>query len=197
MYPQPQPQSATPGPQPALRRAHRPVPPRVRGLTLVELAVVLALVSLLAGLALPHWGESVARRHLEGAAAQLATDIQFARSAAAARNAPVRLAVPAGGSCYVVHSGPAGSCRCGSDTGQPAVCQAGAQALRAAWLPAGVRLSVNSASMLFDPSPGTVTPAGTLRVQGQGKQAVHHVVNVMGRVRSCSPAPGLAGYPSC
>ena len=54
--------------------------------------------------------------------------------------------------------------------------------------------------MLFDPLHGTSTPAGTLKITGASGRAVQHVVNVMGRVRTCSPqgaAPALAGYRVC
>jgi type IV fimbrial biogenesis protein FimT len=53
------------------------------------------------------------------------------------------------------------------------------------------------ASVLFDPLHGTSTPAGTWRVIGTGGRAVHHVINVMGRVRSCSPQAAVPGYRAC
>ena len=43
-------------------------------------------------------------------------------------------------------------------------------------------------------------PAGTFKVIAPSRRAVHHVVNLMGRVRTCSPkvdAPALAGYAVC
>jgi type IV fimbrial biogenesis protein FimT len=40
-------------------------------------------------------------------------------------------------------------------------------------------------------------PTGTLRVVGAGGREVHHIINVMGRVRSCSPSPALPGYRTC
>jgi len=36
-----------------------------------------------------------------------------------------------------------------------------------------------------------------LRVLGANGRAVHHVVNVMGRVRSCSPLNAMPGYTAC
>ena len=43
---------------------------------------------------------------------------------------------------------------------------------------------------------GTSTPTGTLRLVDSRGRAVHHVVNVMGRVRSCTPA-GVPGWRAC
>jgi type IV fimbrial biogenesis protein FimT len=58
----------------------------------------------------------------------------------------------------------------------------------------------NVASILFDPLHGTSTPTGTLKIVGDSGRAVHHVVNIMGRVRTCSPvgaAPAVPGFRVC
>jgi type IV fimbrial biogenesis protein FimT len=36
-----------------------------------------------------------------------------------------------------------------------------------------------------------------MKVQGRSGAAVHQIVNVMGRVRSCSPEPALPGFRAC
>ena len=60
-----------------------------------------------------------------------------------------------------------------------------------------VTLVANAASVLFDPLHGTATPTGTLRVTGASGRAIHHIINVMGRVRSCSPQAAVPGYRAC
>jgi type IV fimbrial biogenesis protein FimT len=52
-------------------------------------------------------------------------------------------------------------------------------------------------SILFDSAKGTSTPTGTLRLMGKDQRAVHLVVNIMGRVRSCSPDSAVPGYKAC
>lgn len=173
--------------------------PRVRGSSLVEAMVVLALLAVLVGAAVPGLEAMRERRHLAGAAALLETDLQLARTAAVARGSVLRLdfaSTPAGGSCYVLHTGSAGACSC-TAAGEAPVCSAGVEALRHAHYRAGlpVRLQSNSASIAFEPHQGTVTPTATVRVVGRSGQAVHQIVNVMGRVRSCSPS--LPGHPPC
>ena len=170
-----------------------------RGLTLIECVVTLAIIVITLGATIPSFTQARERRQLEGAAAQLATDIRHARSLAVSQAMPVRLRVQqnAGGSCYVVHSGPTGGCSCTSQgTTQ---CSANARAFQSVGFDAGGALQIasNSGSMLFDPNRGTVTPTGTLRVQLQSGQALHQVVNIMGRVRACSPAGAVPGYPTC
>ena len=180
--------------------SRRPASPALqRGLSLIESLASLTVMALSVGVVVPGLSQFTERRHLEGASAQLATDLRQARSLAVAHQAPVRVSVQAPGSdsCYVVHTGAAGSCTCtGAGT---ATCTAGAQALAVTGFAAGgpVRISSNSASMLFDADRGTVTPTGTLRVQSRSGQAIHQVVNIMGRVRACSPQAAVPGYPSC
>lgn len=172
---------------------------RQAGLSLIEAAIVTAVTALVLGAALPSFQEARQRRQLEGAAAQLETDLQLARAEAVARNEGLRLTVhaDAGRSCYLLHTGPAGACRCDEDGDAPA-CEAGADLVRRVRFEAGgaVQLRSNSASMRFDPVKGTVTPTGTLKLSG-GAGTVHVVVNVMGRIRSCTPDGALPGLARC
>ena len=75
---------------------------------------------------------------------------------------------------------------------------AGARTVKGVVLANNERVSVagNVASIVFDPLHGTSTPTGTLRLVDDAGRAVHHVVNVMGRVRSCTPA-GVPGWRAC
>jgi type IV fimbrial biogenesis protein FimT len=174
-------------------------PATAHGFSLVESMVVLAVAGVLATTAAPSLTDFIAARRLDGVAAQLATDIQFVRTDAVARNQPVRLTFSnvAGGSCYVIHTGNAAQCSCGT-TG-PAVCSGGAQQLKTVQLPAGgpVSVAANTASVLFDPLHGTTSPTATVRVTATSGRAIHHVINVMGRVRSCSPLAAVPGYRAC
>ena len=169
-----------------------------RGLTLIEAATVTGIVAVLVGVTLPSFHELVQRRQVEGVAAQLETDLHLARSEAVARNRSVRVSINSGdhGSCYVLHTGPAGGCVC--DGGGGVVCAPEASAMRSAHQPAdaGVRLQSNVGALLFDATKGTVSPTGTLRVQG-GAGHLHLVVNIMGRARACTPDGRIAGYRAC
>jgi len=170
-----------------------------RGITLIEACIVLAVTAIVAGSAAPGMQNLIDARRLEGAATQLATDIQFVRSEAVARNEALRLSVHAApaGSCYVIHTGNADQCGC-ADAG-PAQCSGDAQQIKTVTIATAERvaLQANVASVLFDPLHGTSTPTGTLRVTGANGRAIHHVINVMGRVRSCSPQAAVPGYRAC
>jgi type IV fimbrial biogenesis protein FimT len=107
-----------------------------------------------------------------------------------ARNEAVRMSFGAeGAGCYWLHTG---------DRPEAPVCEDQPAALRQVRLQdgTGVQLRSNSASMLFDPVKGTVTPTGTVKLHSR-LGTVHLVVNVMGRVRSCTPDGALPGLARC
>jgi type IV fimbrial biogenesis protein FimT len=171
---------------------------RPRGFTLVEAAVVAALLALLAGIALPAFGHLREKRLLEAFAARLEADIHHTRSLAVARHQVVRLSfvLEARGGCYIVHTGDPDDCSCAADGS--AQCRGG-DALRAVRVDAAVPVSLlpNARSLAFDPVRGTVTPAATIRLLSPSGLAIHQVVNVTGRVRACAPDRALAGLATC
>ncbi len=174
---------------------------QLRGVTLVEASIAMAIAAITMAAAAPSFRGLIERQRLDGAAAQLASDLQFARAEAVMRNTPLRVTLheAAWGHCYVIHTGAAQECRC--DASGAAVCEGEAEALKTVQWASDQGISLQSAvrSLLFDPLHGTSTPAGTLKVVATSGRAVHHVINVMGRVRTCSPrgAAAVAGYRSC
>lgn len=167
-----------------------------RGFGLIEALTSLAVGAIVLTVAAPSLQDLVGRRHLEGVADRLAADLHFARTEAMARNASVRIVFhpDASESCYLIHTGSPTSCNC--TAGAPS-CSDGAMLLRSVTVPAAhAQVRANIGSILFDPLHGTASPGGTLRVTGASGAAVHHVVNVLGRVRSCSSA-GVGGHPVC
>lgn len=172
---------------------------RQRGGTLTECGVVAAIAAVIAGTVLPGFNKAAQRRHVEGTAAQLETDFLYTRSLAVALNQSLRMtftAAPAA-ACYVIHTGGAGDCPCNAQG--VAVCRNGARALKTVPFAAGAPVAVrsNSASMLVDATRGTVTPTGTLRVEGSGGTTLNLVVNIMGRVRTCAATAGLPAFVRC
>lgn len=170
------------------------------GLSLVEAMCTLAVMAILVGGVLPTLGDLRASQALLASAAVLETDIQHARSLALVDGRPVRLSVqalPDGGTCYVVHTGTAHACRC-TGAGETR-CEGDAQALRVVEQPAagGITLAPVQRSILFDGGKGTITPTATLQMKDRDGRAVHQVVNIMGRVRSCVPGRALGGLRAC
>ncbi len=61
------------------RRRERPARRLLRGVTLIELALVIVMLAILAGVALPRFGNSIARQRLDAAARRVAADLELGR----------------------------------------------------------------------------------------------------------------------
>ncbi|WP_395699198.1 GspH/FimT family pseudopilin [Aquabacterium sp.] len=170
-----------------------------RGVTLIETLCAASVLATAVGLAAPAMESWKLRQALHAEAAALETDIHLARSSAVAMNQIVRLDTQAlgGSSCYIVHTGSAHACEC---SGQGlAHCTGDAQILRVSEQrrDGSVRLTTTKVSLAFDPQRGTVTPTATLKLADAQGRALHQIVNIMGRVRSCSPQPAALGVRAC
>lgn len=74
-----------------------------RGFTLVELVIVLAVISLIAGMAVPRYASASARYRVKAAARRVAADLEMARRLARANSGPVQVRFTAGvKSAYLV-----------------------------------------------------------------------------------------------
>lgn len=171
--------------------------PTAEGFTLVELVAVMAVTGIVATAAVPSLSGLVDTQRISGVASELASDLQYARAQAVQRNQGVRVTFKAEAACYVIHTGSADQCQC--TTSGPATCEGDAQALKTVALDDTRRIGLHSNvnSMVFDPVHGTASPAATLRLTGPQGRSVQHTVNLMGRVRSCSPQSSVSGYRAC
>ncbi|WP_431261753.1 GspH/FimT family pseudopilin [Roseateles chitinivorans] len=207
-------QPATP---PVRSHFHCPAPcpalTAVRGVSLIELLVSIALVALAAVLAGPDLRDWLWRQRLANAAQAVLGDLQLARSEAiqGARNVILRFggdvsAVSGSGRCYVLHTGApsattaTASATCDCRLEAPPLCDGGAQAIKQARWSGGrgqAEVVSNVPSMLFSGRQGTVSVSGTIEVRMAGIGAVRHIVSITGRVRSCTPDGALGRLPRC
>lgn len=175
-------------------------PHHQHGLTLVEACIAMAMLAITAVMSIPPFADMLQRRRLIGWADNLAADIRFARSEAVARadNVRMTLLTGSGQGCYVIHTGPPDACTCAT-VSEPAACAAPASALKTVWIAAGnaPTLTANVPSQMFTPQ-GTVTPTGTWTLTAPSGQQVQHVVNLLGRIRSCTRGPSsLPRWKAC
>ena len=172
---------------------------KIRGLTLMELMVTVAIMAILLVLAVPSFNAFLARGRLSGAAEGLALDLQLAKSEAVRRSADVTISFsPVGAWCYgAVVSITACDC-----TDQVPLCS-----LRRVDSTAysGVTMDATSftgnattfSARLGMASPGWVNlthpAAGTLQVSvGEPEQTTPS-----SQVRICSTSGALGHYPAC
>lgn len=171
-----------------------------RGLSLVESLVVTTITAVGVATALPGLQQLAQRQRVVAAALLFETDVQHARSLAVAGNQSVRISFDNRGpqNCYIVHTGAADDCSCGIDGGPARCTGAGSELRTVRFAPAGgVVMSSNARSIVFDGTRGTSSPAGTVRFTGADGSVIHQVVNVMGRVRSCTPGRPTMGFKAC
>ena len=170
---------------------------RASGFTLVEFIVVIAVLALIATFAAPSFTRMFAKKRVEGVASELVTDLQYARSEALHRNGKVR--VTFGPGCYVIHTVGGGGTTCsasGSSSVDPSEIELKTVQLVGA---STVSLSPNGGLVFleFDAQRGSVDPAGSIDViSTAGEWKLRAVVNVIGRVNTCSPHASVAGYSS-
>jgi type IV fimbrial biogenesis protein FimT len=173
---------------------------RQAGFTLVELMIVVALVAILLALAAPSFRETLARNRLEGVAGELATDFQYARSEAVARNAQVGLFV--GANCYTVFvvNGTAPNSAC-VHASPIKVVPIDAASISLAFLSTA---ATTQAYIQFDPVRGMAADSAGNDWQGQvtvstsvGNWQLRTAVTNAGRVRTCSPSSTFKGYTAC
>ncbi len=168
-----------------------------RGITLVEALVVVAIGAILVSLAAPSFSDLIARKRLEGMAAELATDLQFARSEAVQRGQLVSVTSSAAG-CYVVHTLGVGSCSC--TVGSAPTCTAPAQSLKSADAATGVTLP--GKVFTFEPvrgmSSSTSDATDYFELSSRaGAWRLRAEINPLGRVRTCIAAGSFSGYETC
>jgi type IV fimbrial biogenesis protein FimT len=168
-----------------------------RGFTLIELIVTIALAAILLTLVIPSFSGFLSKRRVEGVANELATDLQYARSEAVARNRGV--SVTFGNGCYVVYTAPASS-------PNPSACTVS----DATAVVKSVSIGTNSVSVTRQASLHTITFEPVLGSASNNVGASPGIVEVaaasgtpwkiqlristQGRTKSCSPSG--AGFVS-
>jgi type IV fimbrial biogenesis protein FimT len=181
----------TPTQRPATRAAH--------GISMIEALCVCTITATALGVSAGSLRDFVSTQRLQSAAAEVESEVQLARSSAAQRGHTVRLAIQpiAGGSCTLLHTGPRNACACGDD-GAP-TCAGDAEVLHLNRQPVryGVRITTTDVSIAFSAANGTATPTATIKIADDRGHALHQIVNVLGRTRTCTPGAGLPGYRHC
>ncbi|NRF70903.1 prepilin-type N-terminal cleavage/methylation domain-containing protein [Aquincola sp. S2] len=186
-------------------RLRRPL----RGFTLIEVFVGVAILVIILGLGVPSLRDWMIAQRVSSVASELATDMRFARSDATSGNdgGGVDFKNTANG-CYTVFRGtpPRGaSCDCTRPAGT--VCTGPLLELKTVVLPAGEDVSINaSASRVLYATGATLTlvtgAAATSRVvtvDGGGTRKLHVITTTaLHHPRVCKPSGStIPGFQSC
>ena len=208
-----------------LRAPRRPSARRAAGLTLIELMVVVAIAVIILGLAAPSFSEYIVTQRLRSIHAQLATDLQLARSEAVARSAFVSVrfqeVTGAGGlTCYVIFIRPeptttsTDTCSCTAAPG--ARCNTHPTTtteLRTVTIPGELKVRVRKTAgptdtITFDARTGMFIFPGAddvdtasiqyeVETSADASRVLRAAVNPSGRAMSCTPAGSKLGGTPC
>lgn len=202
------------------------MPPRiVRGLTIIELMIVVAIIAVILSLAAPSFKRTIEMQRLRGIHDQAMTDLQFARSEAVRTGTYVSFrmlpANAAEGGCYIIYSDPnitgtLCSCRASDVPRCPSSATTGAAEIKSVQIPRDQEVSFSGISitsgrgrrLIFDPvTGGTFTlplDGGTRQFGGltfltqlDGARALQGGVLVTGRPSTCAPTGSTIPVTAC
>jgi type IV fimbrial biogenesis protein FimT len=181
---------------------------RARGLSLVELMTVVAVLGIVLAVAAPSFSDLINKYRVRSVATELSTNLAYARSESGLRNQQVALTFGSNSAmtCYtvVVFDG-GGGCNCTRASGT-AACNNQSE-LNTVQVPtlSGVSLVPNQAilceiyrTVKFNPPLRTAGPAGaSISVQGVRGYRLDIQLNPIGRVITCSPDGSFSGVAPC
>ncbi len=190
------------------------------GFTLTELLIVIAVAAVLLTIGVPGFRDFILMQRLKGVNAQLVTDLQFARSEAAARNQWARVAFRSSDtmSCYAIYTTAAqtDNSRCDCLLGAGSACSGTQVEIRVVQIPRsdGVSLQVFTDSLnsqtafAYDHITGRIAsipidrPSAALRsfkirTSIDSSRVLQTEVGQAGRVTVCAPGSTTVGAAPC
>jgi prepilin-type N-terminal cleavage/methylation domain-containing protein len=157
------------------------------GLTLLEVAIAIAVLAVLGAIALPSLGARLQRQRLQFAAETLVGDVTQARLEAAQRGLTLHVQASAGATwCWAVSTAP--DCTCG-------VAQACQLHRETVIDHPGVRM-VQGPDFKIAPD-GSATASGPAVFESVHGQRVEVALSPLGRARLCARGRGWPGMPAC
>lgn len=180
-----------------------------RGITLIEVLVVVALLGIVAALVAPSFQGMLARQRVQGINAELVGDIQFVRSQVIARNDRVRITFGSNANmtCYTIHtSAVTGTCRCTETPGRACLkpdgsAWEGVNEIKTVQIRRETSVTVSPSPLpriLFDVPDGRPNRSDfRVDVASSRGGTMRTSVGTTGRPVACSPDGSITGAPAC
>jgi len=170
----------------ALQALH-PAQRRQRGLTMIEMAIALAVLAILGALAIPSFSNRLARERLAANAESLAADVSEARFDAARRGQALYVLAGTGpGACWAIGTQPGCGCE------QVQACQV----RRVPGNPkSGIRI-VEAHDVRLEPA-GTAAVTSAAVLESPSGERLRVDVIALGRTRICTAHGPAVKYPAC
>lgn len=164
---------------------------RHKGITLIELLVMLAIVTVLALLSIPLYKDLSDHYRITTAVQQLYSALEYARTEAVKRNTSVYVSINIGDTwCYGINTGSACACT------NPSSCNLGAFSASAPQLLTLSATGLSSGAFYFDSIHAGASNTVTLTYTLYGQTSlITTTISRMGSISTCST--GISGYSSC
>lgn len=161
------------------------------GLTLIELLVTLAMVTIMALIAIPSFRSLIEYYRITTAADNLYATLQYARTESIKRNTNIYVSFTTGDTwCYGVNTG--STCNCAT----AGSCNLGATSAPAAQLLTLSATGLSSNSIFFDNTHGGASNATTITFTLYGQSSlITTSLSRLGNISTCST--GISGYTAC
>lgn len=187
-----------------------------RGVSLIEMVVVVAVLGIVLAVAAPSFTDYIHRKRVEGVAAELVSDIQLLRSqalmkpsatvrnergVATALNATIRVGTGTAQTCYILFWEVAShGCSCNQSPGT--ACVKSFAEIKTVHLPKAAALTVSTdaadRSGRFQAGTPTFAPHGfAVTISGSRPGSLRVTVDGLGRVSTCTPDGGIPNYATC
>ncbi len=162
-----------------------------KGLTLIEMLVMLVVVAIFALVAIPEAQSLVQYYRIATAADKLYIDLEYARTESVKRNTNVYVSFTTGDSwCYGINTGSA--CNCSTPSG----CNLGTNTAPSAGILTLSATGLTSGAIYFDGTHGNASSAATITYTLYGQTSlITTSISQLGNITTCST--GLSGYTAC
>lgn len=172
--------------------------PVMRGFTLVEMMIAVAIFAILAMIAVPSFNTFFDKYRVKRAADTVSAFLINAKSESIKRNQTVRTVITGSGATWCAGVTVDDTCDCTS-TGASACKIDGADRVISSATFKGVKLlgPATTHAFQFQPQRGTVVGNETVNLESADGLKLNVVVSPIGRIRLCSPSGSLGGYPVC
>lgn len=173
--------------------------PVMRGFTLVELMIAVAVLAILMAIAAPSFNNFFDKYRVKRAADTFSSFLINSKSEAIKRNKSVRTVITGTGATWCAGMTENATCNCspvsdcqidGVDRVISSTAFKGVQLL-------GPATAITPHVFEFKTNRGTVAGNNSVQLESAAGLKLNVVVSQFGRIRLCSPGGSISGYPSC